>query len=195
MSDARAHSVVVARLRGLRKGLGKASEHSTVVAMGTATTASFERRFAAPVGALGRTVRSSWLYRWLTAEPEPEVIVIDLRETWTVGPILAVLDRLVTRVAGSVVGRRGAALAATFEDRPVQLLSAVLVVALAASVLFPVLVAEESSGFGPRLLLLGFALAGTRESRSLDELAETRVGSALAKMFELPEENQPRRER
>lgn len=37
--------------------------------------------------------RRSWLYRWLTAEPEPEVVVIDLRETYTVGPMLAVLDR------------------------------------------------------------------------------------------------------
>jgi hypothetical protein len=36
----------------------------------------------------------SILYRWLTAEPEPDVIVIDLRETWTVGPLLDLLDRL-----------------------------------------------------------------------------------------------------
>jgi hypothetical protein len=36
----------------------------------------------------------SWLYRWLTTEPEPAVIVIDLRETRTVGPVLALLDRL-----------------------------------------------------------------------------------------------------
>lgn len=34
---------------------------------------------------------------WLTAEPEPEVIVIDLRETYTIGPLIAALDR-VTRV-------------------------------------------------------------------------------------------------
>jgi hypothetical protein len=44
-------------------------------------------------------VRSSVLYRWLTKEPEPEVIVIDLRETWTVGPILALLDRAVAWLA------------------------------------------------------------------------------------------------
>ena len=37
-------------------------------------------------------VRNSWLYGWLTAEPEPEVIVIDLRETWTVGPFIKILD-------------------------------------------------------------------------------------------------------
>jgi hypothetical protein len=37
-------------------------------------------------------VRASFLYRWLTAEPEPEVVVIDLRETYAVGPLLAILD-------------------------------------------------------------------------------------------------------
>jgi hypothetical protein len=40
-------------------------------------------------------VRSSVLYTWLTKEPEPEVIVIDLRETRTVGPIIALLDRAI----------------------------------------------------------------------------------------------------
>lgn len=46
---------------------------------------------------LATVTRDSWLYRWLTAEPEPEVVVIDLRETYTVGPLIAALDR-VTRV-------------------------------------------------------------------------------------------------
>lgn len=39
-------------------------------------------------------VRGSTLYRWLTTEPEPDVVVIDLRETRTVGPVLALLDRI-----------------------------------------------------------------------------------------------------
>lgn len=39
-----------------------------------------------------REVRDSWTYRWLTAEPSAAVVVIDLRETRTIGPIIAVLD-------------------------------------------------------------------------------------------------------
>ena len=39
--------------------------------------------------------RHSFLFHWLTKEPEPEVIVIDLRDTYTIGPAIAVLDRLV----------------------------------------------------------------------------------------------------
>jgi len=45
-----------------------------------------------------RFVRESYCYRWLTKEPDPEVIVIDLRETITVGPFIALLDRLIPHV-------------------------------------------------------------------------------------------------
>lgn len=55
--------------------------------------ATFEAsRLGATGRILSRWTRQSWLYRWLTAEPEPDVIVIDLRETWTVGPVITVLD-------------------------------------------------------------------------------------------------------
>ncbi|RNJ27135.1 hypothetical protein [Halosegnis longus] len=46
--------------------------------------------------AVEETVRNSWLYRWLTAEPDPTVVTIDLRETHTVGPVLALLEWVVT---------------------------------------------------------------------------------------------------
>lgn len=45
-------------------------------------------------GRLSGWVRASYLYRWLTAEPDPDVVVIDLRETYAVGPVIALLDRL-----------------------------------------------------------------------------------------------------
>lgn len=40
-------------------------------------------------------VRESYCYRWLTKEPDPDVIVMDLRETYTVGPLIALLDRVI----------------------------------------------------------------------------------------------------
>ncbi|MDZ7746832.1 MAG: hypothetical protein U5K28_10085 [Halobacteriales archaeon] len=43
---------------------------------------------------VGSVTRDSRLYRWLTAEPDPTVITIDLRETYTIGPILALLEWL-----------------------------------------------------------------------------------------------------
>lgn len=39
--------------------------------------------------------RESRLYQWLTADPEPTVIVIDLRETSTVGVFVRLLDTVV----------------------------------------------------------------------------------------------------
>jgi len=81
---------------------------------------------------LTRVVQGSFLYRWLTAEPDPEVIVIDLRETYTVGPFIAILDRIVETFVPyyrQSLLKRGvdtlAALAARAADtRPGQLLVA-----------------------------------------------------------------------
>lgn len=39
-------------------------------------------------------IRRSFIYRWFTTPPEPEVIVIDLRETATIGPVLFLLERI-----------------------------------------------------------------------------------------------------
>ena len=46
--------------------------------------------------------RCSWIGRWLTAEPDPDVIVIDLRETRTVGPFILALDYVVDRLVAAV---------------------------------------------------------------------------------------------
>ena len=45
-----------------------------------------------------RIVQRSFLFQWLTKEPEPEVIVIDLRKTRTVGPFIRLLDWAVARI-------------------------------------------------------------------------------------------------
>ncbi|NEU55645.1 hypothetical protein [Halorussus sp. MSC15.2] len=47
------------------------------------------------VRVLARWTRCSLLYRWLTTESEPDVVVVNLRDTYTVGPLVALLDRLV----------------------------------------------------------------------------------------------------
>jgi hypothetical protein len=44
---------------------------------------------------------------WLTAEPDPEVVVVDLRETLTVGPIIVVVDWIVARLTGLSGDTRG----------------------------------------------------------------------------------------
>jgi CheY-like chemotaxis protein len=66
----------------------------TALADGLATAADASA-LANGTRALARWTRQSFCYRWLTKEPDPEVIVIDLRETYAFSPIIAVLDRVV----------------------------------------------------------------------------------------------------
>jgi len=78
-----------------RETVRHAADGSSVLAL--------HRRASRPVTSATRwltnAVKHSFLYRWLTRESEPEVIVIDLCETYTVGPIVAFLDRRITAVA------------------------------------------------------------------------------------------------
>lgn len=132
--------------------------------------------------------RGSRIVRWFLAEPDPEVIVIDLRETYTVGPLLGVLDRVVA--AGSrfgeqtgatrVVGRASDRVAA----EPLRIVGIVLLALAVAG-----LAATVAMGGTPGswLILFGVALLASRERRSAAALARTRVGRALRTAFEPPE--------
>lgn len=51
---------------------------------------AFERRLRA----LARWTRNAYLYRWLTTESECDALVVDLRKTYTVGPVVERFDRL-----------------------------------------------------------------------------------------------------
>lgn len=143
-------------------------------------------------GLLGKWIEASWLYRWLTAEPDPDVIVIDLRETWTVGPILGVIDWVVARLAtigehalsGKLAGR-GFRL---FTARPIQ----------AASVFFggTALVLGGRIALSPTTpaplvvlttVLAVCAIVGSQISWSWSELRETRPVRILVAAFEPPE--------
>ncbi len=66
-----------------------------------------------------RWVRSSRCYRWSVRDPEPAVVVIDLRETRTLGPAVWLAERAVARVrplwAESGTRRAAAAVAAGVE--------------------------------------------------------------------------------
>lgn len=87
-------------------------------------SASHSRTYGV-AGWVRTAVGNSWLYGWLTAEPEAEVVVIDLRETKTVGPVLGVLDRVfapfVARTS-SIASR----LRSSFATDPVRMLAFVV---------------------------------------------------------------------
>ena len=79
----------------LRTTLAAAAGTSRILALpGILGRAAATARVTRGLGAVRRWGRHSFLYRWLTKEPDPDVIVIDLRETYTVGPVIALLDRI-----------------------------------------------------------------------------------------------------
>lgn len=134
----------------------------------------------------------SWLYRWLTAEPEPEVIVIDLRETWTAGPIIEWVDNTLRAIAPATL-TSGAIVAAArlrnrLRTRPIRTVSLGMIgVGLIA--LLVLLTTPDPTG--PTLLLviavLVLALRGTQSTRTWSELQDTRWYRTLADAFEPPE--------
>ena len=86
-----AHSVVTHLQQWVAASWVANKTESLTNALATATDAS---SLANGVRTLARWIRHSYLFRWLTKEPEPDVVVIDLRETYTLGPVIALLDRL-----------------------------------------------------------------------------------------------------
>ena len=142
---------------------------------------------ARQLGAIGvALVRESALYHWLTAEPEPEVIVIDLRETWTVGPFIALLDRIVAAVTEAVASSRlvgaGRRVAVQTRETPLRVGGGLALVVGVAAMLTALAGGEVQRGrllVGVGTLVLG--ILGVRDDRSIDALRATQVGEALAR--------------
>jgi hypothetical protein len=165
------------RARSLLKGL-EASYHKSSIGQGIDT--------------LGHFVRESYLFRWLTAEPEPDLIVIDLRETVTVGPLIAVLDRLFPTAARVWSASRIRTSIDTterrFKTQPVRFVSLALVVALAVSTFLSLVTATVTPlEFGLRIAVLLLAVVGTQIRHSWDELTETRAYALAVALLEPPE--------
>jgi len=149
----------------------------------------------ARLGAWGRgVVTHSFLYRWLTTEPDPEVIVIDLRETYTVGPFVAVLDRALAWLDAAATSSNTVAVARSllteFRAAPVRLVGAV--VALGSALALLVSVVLGALGVLPTVVLVGLAvagLAGTQVTASWGDLADSRAGRLVIAALEPPDTN------
>lgn len=158
--------------------IASAAVRSTTRSLAAATTTAAMVRGPHTVGRWGR---ASALYRWLTAEPAPGVVVIDLRETVTVGPMLAILDRLIASLAPSL--RRSSLLERLREARstvvaaPVRVASVLVLVATVVDLVLTLLFAGfDPGGTALRILVLGVAAVGTRVTLGWNELGETRLG-------------------
>ena len=142
--------------------------------------------------ALSRWTRCSALYQWLTAEPEPEVIVIDLRETVTVRPFLIGLDEsiglLLLGRRTSIVGATAATAGRRLRTAPLRVASFVLLFALVVSTgLGALLGTVDATGLWIRGVLATLALGGTRIDCSWEWFRESRPARLLVALLEPPE--------
>lgn len=141
---------------------------------------------------VSRYVRSSFFYRWLTAEPDPEVVVIDLRETWTVGPILAVLDRVLSELSrgfeSSRAGMAARTIATGTRSRPLAVFGMILAVLGSALVVRTLLATGieliPTLAVGAVVIFTGTLLA--RDDRDWETLRETRGMKLLIRTLEPP---------
>lgn len=157
-----------------------------------ATTAIRTSRLSSIGETCRRYVTASYLYRWLTKEPDPEVIVIDLRETRTVGPFIRLLDRTIVGLVP--IWRRSRAKALTdgvagaIRTAPFRVGGVVLAATVVANLLFALATQSVSiSGAIVHLGLLAVAAVGVRSSTSLAELLDTGIAQLLIATFEPPE--------
>ncbi|MFD1640918.1 hypothetical protein [Halohasta litorea] len=139
-----------------------------------------------------RVVSGSFIYRWLTAKPEPEVIVIDLRETWTVGPVIELIDRLLeelTQSAQTSTLMSGVHNGVTaFQERPVNVVS-FGVIASALGVLLVGGLTQSLSIVSTvvAILMALVGLFGLGSQRTLRDIQETKAVQLIISAFEPPE--------
>lgn len=136
--------------------------------------------------------RSSFIYRWLTSEPDPEVVVIDLRETYSVGPVIASVDRTIATItpgiSSATVTQATRATVSQIRLRPVRYLSLVLLVAVVMNLGLTMVFGRLTQLAVLVHVVIGIlALVGSRSNSSYDDLKETRLFNALARVFEPPE--------
>lgn len=135
---------------------------------------------------VGRWAHDSWLFG---PPGEPEVIVIDLQETYTVGPLIAALDRTIVWLASRWKESRPKRLFdETTEVVAATPIRAAAIVGLAAAVVrLAVMLATGETPTGLLLVMVGLALLGTRERRTAAELRTTVVGRAVEALLVPPE--------
>jgi hypothetical protein len=139
-----------------------------------------------------RVVTDSYIYRRLTAEPEPEVIVIDLRETVTIGPFVAALDRtagwLDAAAASSGAVAVARSLVAEFRAAPVRLVGVAAALGAAGALLAGVVLGALGVVPAVGLAVLAVAgLAGTRVTASWADVVDSRVGQLVIAALEPPD--------
>lgn len=196
-SRANETSTVVGHLRTVTTLFGLWVSHATLARL--ARKAQHIGASATQTSALARVgrvvlawVQCSFLYRWLTAEPDPQVIVIDLRETITVGPFVRMADWVVhrTRETGrhSMLSRGVRETVAAVRRAPFHVAGlGVGTAVIANAVLLALAGAVGVLDIALHGVLLIGCMAATQLRVPLADLADARTVQLLVAVFEPPE--------
>lgn len=182
------HSVIMQGVRALRSRLVTATRMNALTEM--MNTAASNATIPNLVEQTGRqALAGSRLYGWLTTEPEPRVIEIDLRETWTVGPVLGAVEPLIQWLDPHVdtAGSAFDTLEGIVARRAVQLLAALTGILL-LGIVTSLLRADVSPLVAGCIGLLALlAMLFIRVQISWSELAEPRSARILQSVLRLLE--------
>ena len=166
--------------------------HKATTLSNHVSTASDTARSATVGKEIKETAVNSFIYRWLTTEPDPDVIVIDLRQTWSIGPLIAGINRTVTEltpgVSNSTITALGERIGSVGQRRPIKIVSLFVLSAVFVGLLGGALTGGLSAA--AVVFLLGVAVSavlGLRSTTTLEELTETRTAKLLVAVFEPPE--------
>ncbi len=137
------------------------------------------------------TTTSYW-YRWLTAEPDPQFVVIDLRETYTLGWFITLLDTLFERFGPPLRAAYGRSVLPTFWtvlcQRPVRVGGALGIALTALSVVSEVWSGTlGESGLLAHAVVLIVGLLALRSTMTWHDLQTSRLGRLVAAICEPPE--------
>lgn len=118
--------------------------------------------------------------------------MIDLRETWTVGPLIAVLEWIFGPIerfgADSGVRTLTAHVVDQFRGAPIRLFGQVVTITVVVTLVLTLAIGEmTTSGLGVQLCALAIGLLATRIDTSWEQLRDGALGRALKAVFEPPE--------
>ena len=155
------------------------------------TTAADEASVRSLTTTLQRYITGSFGYQWLTAEPDPDVIVIDLRETvigtLVIRPLEWTTETITDASSDSRLVEPMHTLYRATHTNPIRLLGIAGLSSIPLLFALLALTGQLSIPTTAGLVVLGTAAGlATRARWSLDELLETRVAKALIAAFEPP---------
>lgn len=132
--------------------------------------------------------RSSFLYRWLATDPDPDPIVIDLRDSFLLRPIVRIIGKSLYTHNSSLTFRVANTLKAEFEKSPIRLTSALLLPPMISVFLIPDMLAASSiPEVIPMLVILFLIAGGTQLDSSWAAISKSKTIKFVIGIFSPPE--------